>query len=87
MDTSRCNRAKCYGRIVLAGVGDGDVIGDIIGDGDMTGCALAAEVVAAPAMHAPARITPINHRFIDLSSSFVPILSLISASYPRHWPP
>ena len=64
MDKSRRNGEKYYGRIVVAGVGDGDVIGDIIGDGVMTGCAFAASVVAAPAMHAPARITPINHRFM-----------------------
>ncbi len=52
-----------------AGVGDGDTIGETIGDGVMTGCALAANVVAAPAITAPPRMTRANHRFIEYLSS------------------
>jgi hypothetical protein len=61
MDTTRFKRLRSrrYGRIVEAGVGDGETIGDIVG----AGWAVAATVVA-PALHAPARMMPANHRFI-----------------------
>jgi hypothetical protein len=58
---------ETYGRIVDTGVGDAETIGDTVG----TGCALAANVAVAPAMHVPARMIPTNHRFIATRSSFV----------------
>jgi hypothetical protein len=45
--------------MVDIGVGDADAIGDVVG----TGCAVAATVVA-PAMQAPTRMMPANHRFM-----------------------
>jgi hypothetical protein len=58
-----------YGRIVDAGVGEGDTIGETIGDGVMTVCAPAASVVAAPAITAPPRTIPANHCFIEFTPS------------------
>jgi|SRR5580700_7763334 hypothetical protein len=54
-----------YGCIVVSAVGVGETIGETIGEGVMTVCAPAASVVAAPAIIAPVRTMPANHRFID----------------------
>ncbi len=62
--------------MVVIGVGEGETIGDMVG----TGCALAA-IVVAPAMNAPARTMPANHRFMKLSSFGE--CECLSASYPR----
>lgn len=57
--STRATRGGGYGRIVVAGVGDGDTIGDMVG----AGWAVAATVVA-PTMHELARMRPTNHRFM-----------------------
>ena len=44
---------------MVIGVGDADAIGDVVG----TGWAVAANDVA-PAMNAPAKTSPKNHRFM-----------------------
>lgn len=52
---------------MVIGVGEADAIGDVVG----TGCAVAASDVA-PAMNAPAKTSPKNHRFMMFFLSAVP---------------